>query len=636
MKTDIAKLLEKIKSVRIAVYGDFCLDAYWHMDPEGSEVSVETGQQAEAVSKHYYSPGGAANVVANIAALQPKSLKAIGVLGDDIHGRELEAQLLAMGVNTEGMLIQSQNFDTYTFTKKYLGDEEISRTDFGVNNQRSKEIDDKILEKIRLVLEQGEVLVFNQQVPGSITNPAFIEGANQLFETFSNSIILLDSRHYTHLFKQVSLKLNEIELVKLNGGSANYQDHISLADIERHAAEVYQRYHKPIFITCGNRGIISIDSHGIKKIPGLQILSKVDTVGAGDTTLSALSLCLGAGYSSAEASEFANLAAGVSIQKLFTTGTASGEEILALSQNTNFIYQPELAQSPQLARYLGETEIELCYSKVASNLGNIKQAVFDHDGTISTLREGWENIMEPVMIKAILGEQYASAEVSLYQKVRKRVVEYIHKSTGIQTIVQMEALAHMVDEFHIVPKDQILDKFGYKQMYNNRLLEIVNKRISKFRKGERGVEDFTIKGAIHFLRALKDKGIKLYLFSGTDQDDVIREAQLLGYASLFDGGIYGSVGNVDKYSKKIVLKKIIRGHNLKGTELVVFGDGPVEIMECRKVGGIAVGIASDEPRRYGLNVEKRQRLIQSGAHIIVPDFSQGKKLGSFLLKEEKI
>ena len=85
----IQELLNKIHNVDIAVYGDFCLDAYWILDPEGSEESVETGEKAEAVSRHYYSPGGASNVAANMAALEPGSIRAIGSVGDDIFGREL-------------------------------------------------------------------------------------------------------------------------------------------------------------------------------------------------------------------------------------------------------------------------------------------------------------------------------------------------------------------------------------------------------------------------------------------------------------------------------------------------------------------------------------------------------------------
>jgi hypothetical protein len=72
----------------------------------------------------------------------------------------------------------------------------------------------------------------------------------------------------------------------------------------------------------------------------------------------------------------------------------------------------------------------------------------------------------------------------------------------------------------------------------------------------------------------------------------------------------------------MVLEDIMSEKNLKGNELVVFGDGPVEIRECRRRSGIAIGVASDEVRRFGLNREKRTRLIKAGAQIVIPDFSQ--------------
>ena len=205
--------------------------------------------------------------------------------------------------------------------------------------------------------------------------------------------------------------------------------------------------------------------------------------------------------------------------------------------------------------------------------------------------------------------------------MRNRVLDYIDQSTGIQTIVQMEALVEMVREFGLVPGDKIRDKFGYKEIYNDALMELVNKRIEKFRRGELDIHDYTIKGALEFLKALRKRGIKLYLASGTDCEDVLAESGALGYAELFDGGIYGSVGDVAKYSKKMVIGKIMTENNLQGPELAVFGDGPVEIRECRKREGIAVGIATDEIRRHGLNPEKRTRLVKAGAHIIFPDFS---------------
>jgi hypothetical protein len=48
----------------------------------------------------------------------------------------------------------------------------------------------------------------------------------------------------------------------------------------------------------------------------------------------------------------------------------------------------------------------------------------------------------------------------------------------------------------------------------------------------------------------------------------------------------------------------------------------VEIRETRKRGGITIGIASNELKRFGLNENKRSRLIKAGADLIAPDFSQ--------------
>ena len=96
----VQKILKKIKAVKIVVYGDFCIDAYWILDPRGGEISVETGLQTQAVKSHYYTLGGASNIVANLAALKPAHIKTIGIAGDDIYGRELLHQFAQLKVDT--------------------------------------------------------------------------------------------------------------------------------------------------------------------------------------------------------------------------------------------------------------------------------------------------------------------------------------------------------------------------------------------------------------------------------------------------------------------------------------------------------------------------------------------------------
>ena len=157
-------------------------------------------------------------------------------------------------------------------------------------------------------------------------------------------------------------------------------------------------------------------------------------------------------------------------------------------------------------------------------------------------------------------------------------------------------------------------------------MAVVDGRLAKFRRGELNLDDVTVKGAVAFLRRCGDLGITLYLASGTDDDDVRHEAEALGYASLFDGGIYGALDRAQAHAKRRVIQRILGENELDGSRLAVFGDGPVELRESRKRHGAAIGVASDEVRRYGLHPDKRTRLIKAGAHLVIPDFSQAGRL----------
>ncbi len=626
----IRGILTSIESVTVAVYGDFCLDAYWLLDPNGSEVSVETGLRGRAVAEHYYTLGGAANVAANLAALRPASIAAIGAIGDDIFGRELRRRLADRGVDTERLVVQDADFDTVTFAKPCLEGAEQNRVDFGFRNRRSVETDRMLLDGMRSAMETADVLIVNQQVPGSIPDDAFFAQADALFAAFPDTVVLLDTRHYGDRFMNVCLKTNDVEAAVLNGGQAAPGDVIALDDLRRCGSDLFKKFGRPVFITRGSRGIVTVDAGGVYEMPGIQLLGTLDPVGAGDTVTGAIALCLGAGVPPREAAAFANIAAAVTVQKLYRTGTASGEEILAAGRDPDYLYRPELAEDIRQARYIANTGIEICAPPPPA--GRIRHAVFDHDGTISTLRQGWEEVMAPVMIRAVLGDRYRSAGETLYHKVRARVREYIDRSTGIQTVLQMRALVAMVREFGVVPAGAVLDEFGYKRLYDEALGKLVDDRLEKLGRGLLDVADFTVKGAVAVLADLADRGVTLYLASGTDREAVVAEAGALGYADLFDGGIYGALGDVAAYSKKMVIERIIGENDLRGPELAVFGDGPVEIREARKHDGVAVGIASDEIRRHGLNPEKRTRLVKAGAHRVVPDFSERAALIDLLME----
>jgi phosphoglycolate phosphatase-like HAD superfamily hydrolase len=235
--------------------------------------------------------------------------------------------------------------------------------------------------------------------------------------------------------------------------------------------------------------------------------------------------------------------------------------------------------------------------------------------------------MEPLMVRTILGPGWKTAEEKLSLTVKERVQDYVEKTTGVQTLVQMQGLVEMVREFGIVPASEVKTATGYKEAYDEELLALVSERLAKLRRGELCVEDYTVKGAIPMLMALNAADVQLYLVSGTDEKDLHAEADALGYASLFGGRIHGAVGDVNVEAKRIVLEGILSEIGARAAHaLVTFGDGPVEMRETKRRGGRAVGIASDEIRRFGWNMTKRTRLIRAGADLVIPDFSQWQAL----------
>ncbi len=299
-------------------------------------------------------------------------------------------------------------------------------------------------------------------------------------------------------------------------------------------------------------------------------------------------------------------------------------------ETENQIYNADLAKDIRKAKYYKDTDIEIV--EEISKGKDIKKVIFDHDGTISTLREGWEKVMLPVMIDSICGDRKSELSTEDFNELSEKCVRFIDETTGIQTIVQMQGLVEMVEKEGYVPKEEIKTAAEYKAIYLDKLMVSVNDRIKRFKKGERGISEYTMLGSVNLLNIYKNKGLTLFLASGTDEENVVEEATVLGYAEMFNGGIYGSKGNEIGDAKKIVIERIIKESGNTGDNLMVIGDGPVELREGRKVGAICIGVASDEIRRYGMNESKRERLIKAGAHIVIPDFSQLEELNKIIFE----
>ena len=246
----------------------------------------------------------------------------------------------------------------------------------------------------------------------------------------------------------------------------------------------------------------------------------------------------------------------------------------------------------------------------------VKTILFDFDGTISTLRCGWEQVMRPLMLEYIGGDQVTGDLIEMVDR-------YIDDSTGIQTIYQMQWLAE-----HAAPGNPT-DPWWYKDEYNRRLMETVEKRKQSLFSGEESADTYLMSGAVDFLKAMKARGVKLYVASGTDHPDVLKEAEALGVKDYFDEIVGAPVREVN-CSKEAVLKRLIEERGLSGESVAVIGDGKVEIALGKYSGARTLGLATNEKIRHGVNENKRRRLIKAGADAINGDFENRGALLRFL------
>jgi phosphoglycolate phosphatase len=241
-----------------------------------------------------------------------------------------------------------------------------------------------------------------------------------------------------------------------------------------------------------------------------------------------------------------------------------------------------------------------------------KIALFDFDGTISTIRAGWVDVMVPMMVECLAELKTGESEAALTEIVR----EFVGRLTGKDTIYQMIELSDQVKARGGTP----LEPLAYKRRYLDLLWVMIQDRVEGLRKGQLEPDKFMVPGARALLELLKDRGLKMYLASGTDDADMKAEARLLDVERYFDGGCHGALDDYKTFSKAILIKRIIDSAEAKGEEFLGFGDGFVEIENVKQVGGLAVGVATDEPECIQVDQWKRDRLVKVGADYIIPNY----------------
>src|SRR4051812_13374906 len=138
----------------------------------------------------------------------------------------------------------------------------------------------------------------------------------------------------------------------------------------------------------------------------------------------------------------------------------------------------------------------------------ISHVLFDFDGTLSLIREGWPEVMLPMfeeMLPALPGETQETKRGLLFDDIMRL--------NGKQTIYQMIQLAERIKERGGEAKEPL----WYKAEYLRRLQERIGTRIEGIRRGNLLRDSFLVYGARSLLENLRQRDLHLYLASGTDE-----------------------------------------------------------------------------------------------------------------------
>lgn len=330
---ELDDLLARLGELSAAVVGDFCLDRYLHLDPEIRDESRETGLPIRQVARTRSLPGGAAAVLADLAALGLGRVLPVGFVGRDGAGFELCEALKKAGVDLS-RLSRSAPRPTPTFTKPVLEEggrlRELERFDVFPREALSEGEEAVLLREARAALGESAALIISDYgeagKAGAVT-PAVRAGLLELARRSPGKVFFADSRLNVGEFPGCAIKPNAREAGALLGRTLGEDS--PLDELKAAAAELASRSGRPVFLTLGGRGMVAAEAGGAAHVPGFPLSGEIDPVGAGDSVTAAVSSALAAGCPAPEAGLFGVLVSSVTVQKIGETGTATPAEVRA-------------------------------------------------------------------------------------------------------------------------------------------------------------------------------------------------------------------------------------------------------------------------------------------------------------------
>ena len=274
-------------------------------------------------------PGGSANVANNIASLGATAIM-VGIVGNDTTKDELIDELKKRNVDVDGLIVDESK-RTIRKVRVFGKSQQLLRFDYEKRGDVGRETEDKMFGFVKSKIKSIDAIIVSDYAKGTITATLMLK-LKELCRD-NNKIIIVDPKpKHKDFYKGVALITpNHAEAHKMSNIGKEEEEN-TLEDIENLGKKLLEELNSNILITRGEKGMSLFCKDGtLKHIPTFA-KEVYDIIGAGDTSVAALTLALVSGASFEEAAIIANYAAGITVGKVGTS-TVTVDELKKSIEN---------------------------------------------------------------------------------------------------------------------------------------------------------------------------------------------------------------------------------------------------------------------------------------------------------------
>lgn len=302
----VVGLLNQLNPVRVLVIGDFMLDMY--TTGKVQRISPEAPVSVLHVQSEDSRPGGAGNVVLNLISLGA-TVHAIGRVGKDSAGKDLQESLKREGVDISGVLEQ-EGFQTPVKNRLIADSQQVLRVDFETPSPITETFEQEVIKKTLAVLDTVQIVAISDYGKGFLSRlllRTVIQNAKK-----KNIPVIVDPKGLDFT------KYRHATIVKPNLSEAYAAAKLPReAPLTQVADVILQMVGiDMLLITRSEEGMSLFTREGERFDFPVRSKEVNDVTGAGDTVLAVISLALANGLDINCSAQIANIAAGMAIERL--------------------------------------------------------------------------------------------------------------------------------------------------------------------------------------------------------------------------------------------------------------------------------------------------------------------------------